>query len=320
MVDFTAIEYALNIDQFTTFFGEYLLNFPLLLKFLTAFVICLEIFGPLMALMPFKTGMFRLLAVFLFWGFHLIGLGTTMKLGFFPYISAVAWVAFLPGEFWDNIVYRMPFTFPIVNLGDQFKKFVLKHRSVFERWPAVKSPPSMRTSLAHSSQILAALFFIYITMWNIRTLDYNRFEKYFPSSLNGIAYFYHVDQYWPMFAPSPLTDDGWFVIEANLKNGKKVDLFQDGGPVSWDKPQSVSSTYKNQRWRKYLMNIWLLRYERFRLYYGQYLTRSWNASHFGGEALESFRIYFMREDTVLGNRTPKVTKVHLWHHLALPVN
>ena len=40
-------------------------------------------------------------------------------------------------------------------------------------------------------------------------------------------------------------------------DGTEVDLFNDGAPVTWEKPALVSATYKDDRWRKYLVNLWM---------------------------------------------------------------
>lgn len=71
---------------------------------------------------------------------------------------------------------------------------------------------------------------------------------------------------------SPLRDDGWFVIPAKLANGKEVDLFKPGGgPISYEKPTFVSRTFKDHRWRRYLMNLLSGVHQDKRLFYGRYV-------------------------------------------------
>ncbi|PSN13512.1 hypothetical protein C7271_22460 [filamentous cyanobacterium CCP5] len=117
-----------------------------------------------------------------------------------------------------------------------------------------------------------------------------------------------------MFAPYPMTEDGWYVIPGILKNGTEVDLFRQGKKVIWQKPDLVSKTYGNDRWRKYMLNIWLRDNADYRLYYGQYLCRKWNRDHFGGQQLDRFKIYYMLEETLPNYQPPKVEKVVLWEH------
>jgi len=99
--DYTAVYYALSIDQFATPLGHWLLNFPNLLKTLTFLTLYLEALGPFLAFFPYLTGPLRSLTVFVFFGFH-AGMVLTMELGLFPYISAAAWIVFLPDWFWDK--------------------------------------------------------------------------------------------------------------------------------------------------------------------------------------------------------------------------
>lgn len=55
MLEGSAIYYSLNIDQYVTFIGRHLLNYPELLKYLTYFVFYFEAFGPLLLFCPFFT-------------------------------------------------------------------------------------------------------------------------------------------------------------------------------------------------------------------------------------------------------------------------
>ncbi len=95
-----AVYYTLSLDQFTKPLGHFLLGYPWLLPLLTTATLILEFFGPILALLPFRTAAVRLLAVGLFIGFH-VGLGLTLRLGTFPWLCVAAWLVFLPPEFWD---------------------------------------------------------------------------------------------------------------------------------------------------------------------------------------------------------------------------
>jgi hypothetical protein len=59
--------------------------------------------------------------------------------------------------------------------------------------------------------------------------------------------------------------------------GSSVDDFLDTDEaVQFEKPEMVSAMYPNQRWRKYLMNLWSKKYKKHRLYFGRYMCRWWN--------------------------------------------
>ncbi len=96
----TSLYYALNLDTFTTGFGRWLLNFPGLLKLLSISTLWLEGLGPLTLLIPWRVGLFRILAMGAFWGLHL-GIASTMTIGTFAPCCLLLWLFVLPSEFWD---------------------------------------------------------------------------------------------------------------------------------------------------------------------------------------------------------------------------
>ena len=53
--------------------------------------------------------------------------------------------------------------------------------------------------------------------------------------------------------------------------------------MTWAKPDLVSATYKNERWRKYMLNLWYTINAQHRPYFAAYLLRRWNARHPSGE-------------------------------------
>lgn len=265
--DFTAVYYALSLEHFTTAFGQRLLPHLTLLKSLTAASLLLEIAGPaaafLAGLAPWKI---RTAIVFSFMAFHAC-MAACLELGFFPWICSAAWLAFLPGAFWDRI--GLP----------------------FPSLPRRAAPSSLPT------QGLAAFFLLYVLLWNLRSTDFPRFEKIFPRSLNWIGYLTGTAQVWDMFAPAPLKEGGWFVMPGQLRDGSQVDLFRGGQPLDWAKPPLISSMYKNDRWRKYLVLLAAQENSPVRGYYGEYLWRRWNASHGLGQQVLAMQIFLMEHGT-----------------------
>lgn len=285
-VDGTAIWYALSIEQYTTPLGAQLLHYPTLLKILTFATFYLEAFGPFFAFSPMWTGPLRIATVVAFLIFHLIGLNLTMELALFPYVCAVAWIVFIPAWFWDKIL----------------KKQELVSNSLI-------SPP-WRASWF--SNFLASFFLVYITLWNISTLGIS--WPFFSPPPPIIASLSGVDQAWDMFSPYPLTADGWYVIPGQLKDGTEVDVFKNGAPVDWEKPPSLAAVYPNDRWRSYLMNLFLEEEgESYLPFYARYLCRNWNENHPEDQQLVSFDIYYMVKENSLENPSAPYEKVHLWH-------
>ena len=117
-----------------------------------------------------------------------------------------------------------------------------------------------------------------------------------------------------MFSPGPFTEDGWYIIEGHFKDGRVLDLFKDGVELSWDKPEDVANTYKNQRWRKYMMNLWLSENERYRLPFGQYICRLWNKNGRSPRELSTFDLIYMLETTNLDGSETQPEKKVVWQH------
>jgi hypothetical protein len=175
-------------------------------------------------------------------------------------------------------------------------------------------PAELRSSLA--TNLLAFFFIFYILCWNLTTAT----SFTLPERTVPLGPFLGLDQYWGMFAPSPSKEDGWYVIPGELRGGRKVDLMPitrddySMHPISYEKPQDIPATYKNEHWRKYLENIYNQDHADQRLYFGQYICRQWNAHHTGADTLETFRIIYMLELTLPDYRQSDPEKVDLWNH------
>jgi hypothetical protein len=100
--DFNAVWYMLQLELYTTPFGQWMGKQYMLTKFLSAACYLLELVGPLMLLIPWKRDMWRSIAVLSFWGFHL-GIAATMYLGNFVPICLIIWVALIPTSWWNYL-------------------------------------------------------------------------------------------------------------------------------------------------------------------------------------------------------------------------
>ncbi|HEX5271397.1 MAG TPA: HTTM domain-containing protein [Gemmataceae bacterium] len=280
----TAVYYALSLDQFATPLGRSLLGFPGLLRALTFATLALEAVGPALLFVPFQTVRIRLAVVVGFLLFHLVGLRLCLELGPFPWVCAVAWLALLPGRFWDRLA------------------------SLFRR-PQLPADPL--PSASRLLNVLAASFLVYVFLWNLRTTDSRLWGRVLPARAGFIATTFGIDQEWNMFAPCPLKDGGWHVVQGDRPDGSVVDLLRDGAPVCWEQPELVSATYPNERWRKYLINLWARDNVAHRPLYARYLLRQWNARHKGQLAIDSVEVYFMLKRTLPDYQESRPEKVLL---------
>lgn len=307
---FTAVYYTMHIDQLTTPAGHWLLGHPDLMEFLTKATLKVELFAPILFFLPFWTGIARILAIVALFAMQM-GFGVTIRVFIFPWICFCGTLPLVPSFVWDFLSRRL--SSAVAWSHGVFDR--IARSLAFKRVSRVLPPRPPVASTSRTLQVLAALALIYVIFWNIGTLPVSLNEKRIdvPRKLKWLGSVFRIDQQWNMFSPFPLKDDGWYVIPGTLRDGSEVDVFRDGAPVSWEKPKYVAYTYKNQRWQKYMMNLWSRDFSKFREFYAKYLCRSWNESHKGGEQLDHFTIYFMREDTRADGEAPP-EKVNLWNH------
>ena len=175
-------------------------------------------------------------------------------------------------------------------------------------------------SISKLGATLSGIAIIYIIFWNMGTLKV-RYESMSPfATAPSVVYMpghsLHLYQIWNLFAPYPIMDDGWYVIDGELMNGEKVDVYNESiGEVNWDKPDVVSSTYENNRWRKYLTSIRRKPNSSQMQNYAQYLCRNWNQSHSIDDRLNRFEIYFMLElSKPPGESGNEIIKTPIWNH------
>ena len=176
-------------------------------------------------------------------------------------------------------------------------------------------PTLLRSSLA--TNVLALFFLLYIFCLNLTTVS----TFTMPTQIVPLGSFLGLGQNWSMFAPYPMKDDGWYVIPGTLHEGQQVDLmsvvrgdFYPREGVSWEKPQNVASTHKNEHWRKYLYSIREDENPNAILYFGRYICREWNARHAGAQQLDTFQITYMWETTLPDYQPATPQEQVLWEH------
>ena len=178
-----------------------------------------------------------------------------------------------------------------------------------------------KTDLPYKSflNILIVLLTVYTLTWNISSLinvekETEEEKFYLPHSIYWIGPSFQIMQYWGLFAPYPMTDDGWVVVPGKTSTGREIDILT-GNTVSWEKPEYVAGKFPNNRWRKYFSNLRRDNYEEYRRFYGRYLCREWNRDNTNGEYLETFDIYYIIERTNHPEEEPSILSPwKLWNH------
>ena len=296
--DYTAVYYALSLDPFRTPIGDIILSIQWLPTILTFVAINIERVVPFLILLPFYNQFTRTFAVLLILGLHL-GIGAAMDVGPFSWVCMAAALALIPTPaidlFLDLLRNKLPPKYKTKaitireKLTNLFKKLPYIVISVKSRLKREKLKRIVSTSVS-TSVIFSLLSFVLITNVNTIGFSYNLGEL--PSK---IIRFLRIDQSWKMFAPYPTFEGGWTVIVGYDEDDNSYDLYQ--GNSRDTKPENVYNNPKNERWRKYTMNLWnASRYETERVYLlGYYCRQSWRGN------LE----------------TPPLVKLEMYHELLL---
>jgi len=296
MGEFTAIYYVLSLDAYVTPLGHWLLQYPELLRVLTACTFFLEWAGPIIVFAPVANGWLRLLVVLAFWLFH-VSLMLTMELGLFALICMVAWIPFLPSCFWDTVLSRKPLRWFV----DKLLTIPARGLRQLTNLIPFQNPETPELRLGWISSTLCATLLLYVVAWNIRESDFTYWEaRLLPQESNVIGRVSGLHQRWDMFAPYPLTHDGWYEMKGTLRDGTEANLWEPGTALPVEKPKLVSATYHNQRWRKYLLNLWSEQHREQHRYLAGWLKRRWDQEIAAGEEsrmVAAVQIVFHLEQT-----------------------
>jgi hypothetical protein len=292
--DFSAIYFALNIDMFTTPFGDWLATWTVATKALTVLTLIWEFIGPLLALIP---GWTRAIVAALFILFH-VGLFLSFKLGFFPWVCIVYWLVFLPPQFWQT------------QLGNRIEILVGKLFTSLQKitlWERPQDFVSERPSLHKFQQSVCAVLLVLVLAFNLDAMKLDGVRM--PAWVREAANRLYVNQVWDMFAPYPIKNDGWFVIEGQFQNGERYDLWT-GKTKTYEKPEDPSDVYPGSEWRKFMLNVWDKGDRKILLPYARYLCRKYS-----DQGLSALTIEFVKETTPqIGEPHFESEVVSLWNH------
>jgi hypothetical protein len=174
------------------------------------------------------------------------------------------------------------------------------------RWVQLEKPiPIVQTSVV--AQVMAALSLLYILHWNAYNLNPSLKQLFMP-----VANTLRLDQYWGMFAPKPMQDDGWFSLAALLDDGSRVDLFQDGRKHTYERPADVVRMHKTARWAKYWMNLWMEKHGRYRKYGVAYMRAQFQSKHPERQIKQLSLYYHLDVIPAPGQRRAPVQPTLIW--------
>ena len=320
-VDHTAVAYALAMDVFSRPLGQWLRQFAGVCRALTIITLYLELYGPVLFVLPVLSTWGRLLGIVLFAGLQ-ISFGLCMTMGIFGPVMITLSRVFLPPLFWERIAESWGRT-----LGNRFHGLAAAGSNWFGAWrrrwfqrergrSARGIPPTLprgvrlaRLVLSLVRDVALVLLMIVMVLWNIGNIPGQPWRL--APAIDTVAYTIGLNQRWDMFAPDPDNTDGWFVVAGLLRNGHAVDLMSGASPVSYARPDSVAGSYQGQIWMSYLTAFWLDDAPDPELF-TRYLGTTWNENHSGDEQLESIEFSTMLQTVEPGPAKSAVTRKLIW--------
>jgi hypothetical protein len=290
----TALHYVFHNDLIMRPLAYELRAYPSLLVALTWGTVVIEALGPLLLFIPWKKHIWRLLAIIAFGSLHL-GIELLMRVELFSFASLTAWIAILPGAFWD---------------WPGWKRF-------WKRPEAISQNPRPAAPLGPISRWITIVSMATILIWISRKGLPESYERKIYHDLIGPMRMVQLRQSWKMFAPRPRVSDGWYILRGRLANGSEIDLLRQGATLSWEKPECPACTYPSRRWVEYIHRVGTASYRPLRPSFGNYFVRTWNAQHDVGYQVVEAELYYMREEISLDGETAP-EKVRIWSRRDIP--
>lgn len=297
------LAYVFSLGQFTVLLGDHLAAYPTLLRVLNYLWLGTITLSFLLIVL---TGIRRVVFVFLLMSMHL-GMLVTMRIDLFPLISVASLIPFLPASIWTFLKAR----FAESRVSSASRKWAVRLAQVLPTVKTSAGSPLLGRAKRGLLTVVPLIFLVLVVLWNVHLgVSYAYDTDVLPDEAEAVIDLTRTDQYWNMFAPDPLSTDGWVVAPGQLANGSRVDAFH-GGAVTWDRPPDISDSYPTARWRKYLVRFW--RYDTAdRRLFAEYLCRRWNDNH--ETELVNVSVYFMEQPTRIHDETEPINKAHLVSH------
>lgn len=205
---------------------------------------------------------------------------------------------------------------PILFVGEMIYKFISSNRPMVCIRPVnvINLKSLTNKNKENTKNIILITLLVTIIFWNIFSIPkYN--QNKIPKPFKNIILTLRLDQKWNMFAPYPTVEDGYYVIPGTLRDNSSVNVYTGDINTNYEKPHNMAWIYKDQRWQKYMMNLWLKDFSEYRLGYGQYLCRSWNNTNSYDKQLMTFKIIYMLEITDMNTLKEKpIEPVTIWEH------
>jgi hypothetical protein len=286
----TALYYALSLDQIRMPLGNFIYQFPTLLKVLTHVVFYTELIAPLLIILPFVSTKIRLTgiiaAVILY-----VGIASTLYIGLFYIIGMVSLIGLLPAS-----------------IIDWFEKHFYKNHTHYIEMEYQPNSTFIKAFISISKNYFLIFVAAFCLMMNLGSI------KKFPYFLDPAIVYYgkmlRLEQNWGMFAPYILKDDGWFVYSARSTNSGYIDIKNNRTTVAYSKPIYGVGEFESDRWRKFQENYTFHNNNYMRPFYCKYLLNKWNKEHPENPIID-LTIFFLKETSLPDYKTKPIVKTAL---------
>ncbi len=279
----SALYYALSLDQLKLGLGDWLYQFPTLMKVLTFLVFYyFEILIPLLLIIPFRNQKFRAFCVFSIIAFHL-GISVTLYVGLFFTIGIASCLGLLPSGVMNWIDGK------ITKTKNTFSSAFYKSKSL-----------SILKTTENGFLILITVFCLAYNVGFIQSFRYALDDRsvYVANPLK-------LEQYWGMFSPGVYKTDGWYIYRGIKSNDSIWDIYNNKPGLDHTKPKDIDKMYPSDRWRKFAENYEKNGYNFMRPYYCKYLIREWNKKH-PENKIDGLNIIFLMEESLPDYKTAPV--------------
>jgi len=287
----SAFSYAAQLDYIALPAARALAAHGWLAKMLTRCAYLLELCGPCFIGCPIWSGPIRAGVVCAFLFFHACMI-FLFDLGLFPYICMVCWILLLPDWAWVKLCHVIP---------TRARDRLLRTASWFQarRRIGIRRRLVFPAGLGDIGALAGLVLLLIANYVNVR----RDARELLPHSVTHLITALRLDQEWNMFAPFPALDDGWFLVQATLRDGVCVNVLDPMQSPTDAKPPIVARSYRSVRWKRYLYNLYRSRDPRLLAALGTYACKQ-GTPRSGKEPTDPLHVelIFMLE------RTPRLGK------------
>lgn len=286
-----ALVYVFHVDRYMTPLGQMMNDWPSMVALLAQSWVIMLAVSPLLLL---ATGWWRVGLVAAYASVH-AGMFAFMTIGFFPLISIIALVPFLPKELWDLAEHRVVEPLrrirPIKRAGSWLASFKYLRPSR----PANGGKPWYDFTCAHCMKtFVTAILLAWLIVSSAAAIDVVEWPEEIPSQITNR------ERSWRMFA-IPATANTWLVATTQTESGTYVDVLHlDHEP--WNQSRYISEPYPDFRWRKFLDAVHSSKRDVLRESFADYLCTRWNDNN--DDKIPSVTIYRVRQSITLDGPDP----------------